>query len=306
MRAITSLTDRWMDFRRGVGDEQTIAWLFVMPAIVLLAAVAIYPFLQMILDSLFAFSQAGRRTAFVGIENYYTVLTDLRFLNATVFTLLFVFFSVVIEFSLGLGVAMLIYSSYIQRRQLLVTLSIPPMIMSPIITGLTWRMLFAPRYGMVNHMFGLNIDWIASRPWSRVALVVADVWMWTPLFVLVFTAALQSIPKVYYEAATVDGMSRWQQFKWITLPQMRTAIVIVLLLRLVRAFKVFPKVQVLTLGGPGAYTETIAMMTYNYGFKFFQLGIASAAGVLYWLLMFVAAFLIFKSVAEDLITQEVA
>lgn len=305
MSTIGSLSDRWIDLH-GIDDERTIAWLFVAPAIVLLAAVAIYPFVQMIYDSLFAFSQAGRRTAFLGIENYVTVLSDPRFLNATGFTLIFVVVSVSIEFFLGLGVAMLIYSSYIQRRQLLVTLSLPPMIMSPIITGLTWRMLFSPGYGMVNHLFGLNIDWIASRPWSRVALIVADVWMWTPLFVLVFTAALQSIPKIYYEAATVDGMSTWQQFKWITLPQMRTAIVIVLLLRIVRAFKVFPKVQVLTLGGPGAYTETIAMMTYNYGFKFFELGTASAAGVLYWLLMFVTAFIIFKSVAEDLISPEEA
>jgi multiple sugar transport system permease protein len=99
-------------------------------------------------------------------------------------------------------------------------------------------------------------------------------------------------------------MGRWQRFKWITFPQMRTAIVIVLLLRVVRAFKVFPKIQVLTLGGPGSYTESIAMITYNYGFKFFDLGRASAAGVIYWFVMFVAAFLIFRAVAEDLISPE--
>lgn len=134
MSTLGSLSDRWIDLH-GIDDERTIAWLFVAPAILLLAAVAIYPFVQMIYDSLFAFSQAGRRMAFLGIENYVTVLSDPRFLNATGFTLIFVVVSVSIEFFLGLGVAMLIYSSYIQRRQLLVTLSLPPMIMSPIITG---------------------------------------------------------------------------------------------------------------------------------------------------------------------------
>jgi multiple sugar transport system permease protein len=285
-------------------SDRTIAWLFVLPAILLLVSVAIYPFFRMIYDSLFTFTQAGQYESFVGIANYVRVLTDSRFTDATLFTVVFVVVVVTIEFLLGLGVALLIYSPYVERRQWLVVLSIPPMMLSPVIAGLTWRMLFNVQYGMVNHLLGTNIDWIATRPWAAVAVIVTDVWMWTPLFVLVFASTLQAIPDIYYEAGRVDGMSAWQRFKWITLPQMRTAIVIVLLLRVVRAFKVFPKVQVLTLGGPGSYTETIAMITYLFGFKFFETGRASAAGVLYWLLMFAVAFLIFKSVAEQLISPE--
>jgi len=298
-------TSGWREtVRRRLADEWTIAWLFVLPAIALLAAVAIYPFLQMIYDSVFSFSQAGQREAFVGVENFVRVLSDSRFTGAVSFTLIFVLIVVSVEFLLGLGISLLIYSPYVERRQLFVVLSLPPMMLSPVIAGLTWRMLFNVEYGLVNHLFGLNIDWIAGRPWAAAAIVVTDVWMWTPLFVLVFASTLQAIPKVYYEAAEVDGMGRWQRFKWITFPQMRTAIVIVLLLRVVRAFKVFPKIQVLTLGGPGSYTESIAMITYNYGFKFFDLGRASAAGVIYWFVMFVAAFLIFRAVAEDLISPE--
>jgi len=298
-------TSGWREaVRRRLADERTIAWLFVLPAIALLAAVAIYPFLQMIYDSVFSFSQAGQREAFVGVENFARVLSDSRFTGAISFTVVFVLIVVSVEFLLGLGISLLIYSPYVERRQLFVVLSLPPMMLSPVIAGLTWRMLFNVEYGLVNHVFALNIDWIAGRPWAAVAIIITDVWMWTPLFVLVFASTLQAIPKVYYEAAEVDGMGRWQRFKWITFPQMRTAIVIVLLLRVVRAFKVFPKIQVLTLGGPGSYTESIAMITYNYGFKFFDLGRASAAGVIYWFVMFVAAFLIFRAVAEDLITPE--
>jgi multiple sugar transport system permease protein len=300
-----TLTDQWREkLGRRLTDEQILAWLFVAPAIVLLLAVAIYPFLQMIFDSFYAFSGAGQREAFVGLANYAEVLTDTRFTGSVIFTIVFVLVVVSVELSLGLGVALLIYSSYVERRQLLVVLSLPPMMLSPVIAGLTWRMLFNVQFGLVNHLLGTNIDWIATRPWAAIAIVVTDIWMWTPLFVLVFASTLQAIPEVYYEAAEVDGMNAWQRFKWVTFPQMRTAIVIVLLLRVVRAFKVFPKIQVLTLGGPAAYTESIAMITYNYGFKFFNLGQASAAGVLYWLLMFLAAFLIFKSVAEELISAE--
>jgi multiple sugar transport system permease protein len=301
----TDFTKKWQNaVHRRLADDQTIAWLFVAPAIALLISVAIYPFLQMLYDSVFTFSQAGQREAFVGVENFARVLTDGRFTSGVGFTVVFVFVVVTVEFLLGLGVSLLIYSPYFRRRQLLVVLSLPPMMLSPVIAGLTWRMLFNVEFGMVNHLFGLNIDWIAGEPWAAVAIVVTDIWMWTPLFVLVFASTLQSIPEVYYEAAEVDGMGAWQRFRWITLPQMRTAIVIVLLLRVVRAFKVFPKIQVLTLGGPGSSTESIAMVTYNYGFKFFDLGRASAAGVLYWFLMFAAAFLIFRAVAEDLISPE--
>jgi multiple sugar transport system permease protein len=290
--------------RSRLADERTVAWLFVAPAILLLIAVAIYPFLQMLYDSVFAFSSASQREAFVGLENFARVLSDGRFTGAVGFTVVFVVVVVTVEFLLGLGISLLIYSPYIERRQLFVVLSLPPMMLSPVIAGLTWRMLFNVEYGLVNHLSGLDISWIAGRPWAAVAVIITDVWMWTPLFVLVFASTLQAIPKVYYEVADIDGMNRWQRFKWITFPQMRTAIVIVLLLRVVRAFKIFPKIQVLTLGGPGSYTESIAMITYNYGFKFFDLGRASAAGVLYWLLMFIVAFFIFRSVAEDLISSE--
>ncbi|MFC6615129.1 carbohydrate ABC transporter permease [Halopenitus salinus] len=302
MRALDSSTEAAL--RERLDDERTIAWLFVAPAVAMLMLVAIYPFLLMIYNSLFDFNQAGQMEAFVGLANYAQVLTDGRFTSGALFTVAFVVIVVTAEFLLGLGMSLVIYSKYVKHRQLWVVLTLPPMMLSPVVTGLTWRMLLTPEYGMVNHLLGIEIAWLASRPWSAVAIVVSDVWMWTPLFVLVFTATIQSIPDVYYEAARIDGMSKWQQFKWITLPQMRTAIVIVLLLRVVRAFKVFPKIQVLTLGGPGSYTESIAMVTYNYGFRFFDLGRANAAGVLYWLLMFGAAYLIFKSVAEDLISPE--
>ncbi|ESP87365.1 carbohydrate ABC transporter permease [Candidatus Halobonum tyrrellensis] len=301
MSVLEAVTDS-SAVRARLDDDRTIAWLFVAPALVLLGLVAIYPFAMMIYNSLFDFTQAGRMDEFVGLANYVRVLTDGRFTSGAVFTVGFVLVVVTAEFLLGLGMSLLIYSEFVKRRQIWVVLSLPPMMLSPVVTGLTWRMLLTPEYGMVNHLLGIEVAWLASRPWSAVAVVVADVWMWTPLFVLVFTATIQSIPAVYYEAARVDGMSRWQQFKWVTLPQMRTAIAIVLLLRVVRAFKVFPKIQVLTLGGPGSYTESIAMVTYNYGFRFFDLGRANAAGVLYWLLMFVAAYLIFRSVAEDLIS----
>jgi len=284
-----------------VSSETTVKWLFVVPAVGLLLGIVIYPFLKMIWDSLFSFNSAGQIGHLVGFANYSYVLSDQVFVHSTLFTIGFVIVTVSIELVLGLGVSLLI-NSFSRIRQVLVVLSLPPMMFSPIVTGLTWRMLFNGSYGIVNYWTGINVDWIGHQPWAYLGVVVSDVWMWTPLFVLVFTATLHSIPDVYYEAGKVDGMSRWQQFKWITFPQLRTAIAITLLLRLIRAFKLFPKVRVLTMGGPGSSTVSLAYRTYQYAFSFFHLGKGSAAGVIYWLIMLVVAMLVFRTIASDLFT----
>jgi len=282
--------------------RRTITWLFVAPAVVTLLAIAIYPFLKMLYDSFFAFNSAGQLGPFAGVANYAYVLTDHVFDHATLFTVGFVIVSVSVELLLGLGVALLI-DSFGRFRQALVVLSLPPMMFSPIVTGLTWRMLLNGTYGIVNYWTGLNVDWIGHQPWAYLGVVVSDIWMWTPLFVLVFTSTLHSIPDVYYEAGKIDGMNRWQRFKWITFPQLRTAIAITLLLRLIRAFKLFPKVRVLTSGGPGSSTVSLAMRTYQYAFSFFHLGTGSAAGVVYWFVMLVAAMIVFRALVGDLFTS---
>jgi len=296
------LADRF-DWNRITKSDRAIGWLFVLPSVIVLAAIVIYPFIWLVFNSFFEFNQAGRREGFVGFANFITVLSDGRFLGSIWFTVLFVAVVVTVQFLLGLGIALLLDETF-DRPELVTVLSIPPMTLSPIVAGLMWRMLFSPDFGLVNYWTGWTMDWIGQAPWTRVTIIIVDIWMWTPLFVLVFTATLKSIPERYYEAARVDGMDAWQRFKWVTLPQLRTAVVIVLLLRVVRAFKVFPKVAVLTRGGPGSYTETIAMTTYKYGFEFFDIGRATAAGLLYWILMFAVAFVIFKAIAEDVIAPE--
>jgi len=281
-------------------------WLFVGPAVVLLALLTAYPFLKLFYDSFFEFNQRGEYTQFVELSNYASVLTDSFFTGAVVFTVVFVVVVVSFELALGMIVAVTLQSSFIKRRyrQLLVILSVPPMMVSPVITGLTWRMILEPSNGPVNSLLGLNIGWLGTRPWAAISVFITDIWMWTPLFVLVIAATLQAIPNLLYEAAEVDGMSKWQQFKWITFPEIRTAITVVLLLRVVMAFKVFPQVFVLTGGGPGDYTQTLAMSTYAYGFRFFELGNASAAGMVYLVIMLLAAYLIFKTAAKDMIEEE--
>jgi len=305
MEALEPVRDRFGE-AVDLSDERTVKWLFVGPAIALLALLTAYPFGKLFYDSAFRFNQAGQYVDFVGISNYASVVTDSFFTGAVLFTVIFVAVVVTFELTLGLLVAVTLQSSFIRRRyrQLLVILSIPPMMVSPVITGLTWRMLLEPNNGPVNAIFGLNINWLGSTPWAQIAVFITDIWMWTPLFVLVIAATIQSIPNILFEAARVDGMSKWQQFKWITFPEIKTAVAIVLLLRVVQAFKVFPQVFVLTGGGPGDATQTLAMSTYAYGFRFFELGEASAAGVLYLVIMMLAAYLIFKTAAKDLIKPE--
>jgi len=306
VQAIKSTATDRLDRVIDLDDKRTVMWLFVGPAVVLLALLTAYPFVKLFYDSFFEFNQAGDYVQFVEISNYVSVLTDSFFTGAIVFTVMFVVVVVSFEFILGMIVAVTLQSSFIKRRyrQLLVILSVPPMMVSPVITGLTWRMLLEPSNGPVNALFGLNIGWLGTRPWAAIAVFITDIWMWTPLFVLVIASTLQAIPGILYEAADVDGMSKWQQFKWITFPEIKTAVTVVLLLRVVMAFKVFPQVFVLTGGGPGDYTQTLAMSTYAYGFRFFELGNASAAGIVYLAIMLLSAYIIFKTAAKGMVQEE--
>lgn len=284
--------------------ERQIGWLFVLPALVSIVLITAYPFVRMLFTSLFTINSRGEREEFIALENYVTVLTDGRFLESLEFTFLFVVIVVVIQFLLGLGVALLLFSDQIYGGQRILVLSLPPMFVAPIVSGLLWRMLLDVQFGPVNYVFGLSINWLGTQPWAFVAIILADVWQWTPIFVLVFGATLQSIPEKYYEAARMDGMSNWQQFKWITIPQLRSAVVIIVILRIIKAMKVFPKLVVMTGGGPGTSTESLAMIVYQYGFQFFDMGKATAAGTMYWIIMFAISILIFQGFARSIILSE--
>jgi multiple sugar transport system permease protein len=157
-----------------------------------------------------------------------------------------------------------------------------PMMLPAVVVGVVWRLLLNPNYGPINsglRSLGINSDlltWTASPKLAMLSVIVVDCWQWTPFMFLVLLAGLQAIPLEPYEAALIDGSNRWQTFRHITLPLLRPAILIALLLRTMDLLRVFDQIFILTEGGPGFATETLSLYIYRTAFRFFDFGYAAA------------------------------
>jgi multiple sugar transport system permease protein len=263
---------------------------FVMPACVVLFIVVVYPSLYSLVVSLLRWNltdpSMGRR--FVGLSNYISALKDSEFLQASVNTVVFVVGCVAIEFCLGMLLAIPL-SREIPTVGVLRALLIIPTMVAPIVAGLVWRYMYFPGYGIVPYVLqtmGIPIGrgLLAEKATALFSVMMVDIWEWTPFVTLVLVAGLQSLPTEPMEAAGIDGASKLQMFRYITLPMMRPTILTVLLIRTMDCVKVFDLIYVLTRGGPGNATMTASFYAYLEGLNFFNVGYAAA---LSWLILLV-------------------
>ena len=276
--------------------DNHLKWLLTLPAVVVLFALTFYPLLRAIQISTYRYLPASK--TFVGAGNYIELLSDPDFLHSLGVTIEFIVVSVGVEFLLGFAVALLL-NRKIKLRGLWQTLILIPMILSPTVIGLIWRLMYAPN-GLLDYLvhpiIGHNVGWISTTHVALVSIILTDIWQWTPLVTLVMFAGLQSIPGHIREAAVMDGASRWRRFVDITLPYLKSLIVLVLIIRLVDALRVFAKVFILTRGGPASSTNVISMQMYRVAFKFNNYGQAAAMS-LYLLVVVVILATVFVKVA---------
>lgn len=264
--------------------------ILILPACVLLAVINLYPFFYALNLSFHRFNlmRIAQGAKFVGFGNYASAFQDPRFINSVVRTLIFVVAAVGIEFIIGFVLAFIL-NSKLRGMDTIRKLSIAPVTVMPIVSALMWFYLFNQRYGMVNWAIGLlgvsPQPWLTDRTLAMVSLVIADVWQWTPFIMLVILAGLNALPEYVYEAAQIDGLSNWQQFRLVTLPLLMPIILIVVLLRLMEAFKLFDLPYVMTQGGPAGATETMSYYIYIQAFQFFELGKAAAFAILMLILI---------------------
>jgi multiple sugar transport system permease protein len=250
----------------------------VAPALAVLLSLSIYPLLYSVQISLQTDSPAG---PVWGLGNFERLLIDHFFWAAMAHTLIYAVAALLIEFFLGLGLALLLNSSIRGRRFFRATLLIP-MMLPTVVVGVVWRLMFNPNFGTINgvlRQLGVNTEqltWTASPRLALAAVIAVDVWQWTPFVFLVLLAGLQAIPQEPYEAARVDGSSSWQTFRHVTLPLLKPAILIVLLLRTMDLLRVFDQIFILTEGGPGFATETVSLYIYRAAFRFTDFGYAAA------------------------------
>ncbi|BAS28172.1 carbohydrate ABC transporter permease [Limnochorda pilosa] len=270
-----------------------VLWIFLLPAVLVLVATSLYPLLYALGVSLTRWNLLSLwlpRT-WLGLGNYLQVLQDEVFLTSLGNTLLFITASVGLEFLIGFGIALLT-SGQSRPMKIVRPILLVPMMLPPVVVGVLWRMLWHTKYGLVNHVIGFfggsSIPWLASPTYAKIAVVLSDVWEWTPFFVLVLVAALQAVPQEPYEVAQIDGATRWQIFRFVTWPLLRPMVAIAVALRAMDAAKVFDLIYVLTQGGPGLSTEVTTLFIYKQGLKFFEVGYASAGAWVY--LAFILAF----------------
>jgi len=256
---------------------------FASPSLALIAIVIVFPLAYSFWLSFRNFDLAvGPDSEFVGGANYVEALfRDTRFVNSIWNTAIIIGPSLVLELLIGLGLALLL--TRIGRGRPIVTalLAIPAMV-SPVMAAMAWRMMFGVKYGAINNLgrqlgvIDVYFDWFSSPLISIVAIVMVEVWHNTAFMTLVLLAGLQSIPQELYDAGKADGADGWRSFWYITLPLLKFTMVVGLMIRLIDLTKLFGLIFVLTFGGPGGTTETVAFSTYLAGFNDFRMSYAAA------------------------------
>lgn len=262
-----------------------VAALYVGPAVVVMAAACLYPVLS-------AFRLAGFDWAlgtpwdsarWVGWGNFVSAFSNPRVWSSLATTLLFAAVCVAAEMVLGIALALALEHP-VRGMAFFRTLFILPMMIAPIAVGLAWRYLFDAQFGLINAAlqalgFGAK-TWLADPTLAFVAIVVADIWQWTPFVFIMMIAALANVDGAVIEAARIDGARWWQQTLLVKLPMVMHIIAITLMMRLIDAFRVLEVIYVLTFGGPGDSTEILALHIYKTAFVGQQLGVAAAISVL--------------------------
>lgn len=264
-------------------------WLFPLPALLAILVLIVGPLLANVGISLYNWFIGGS-PSFVGLGNFAEALSDWRFRGGLVKTFYFTLLAVPIQLVLGLAIALLFNRDF-PGKGVVRTIILLPMVATPVAISLIWALMFNPSLGVLNAFLeSLSLPrslWVADARLAIPALVLVDVWEWTPMVALILLAALQGVPQDYYEAARIDGANPRQTFWSITLPSIRSAIIVALILRSIDALKTFDIIYVITQGGPGTASETLNVYAFKTGFEFFRAGYA--ASLLIFLLFAVLA-----------------
>ena len=268
-------------------DEKTLGFLLLAPAFVLLALIVVYPIGKLFWNSFFDVRlSGGRGVRFVGFENYLLVFADVDFWNAAGNTVLITLITVPGALVVGLALAMLANLPF--KRQWPVRLALLlPWALPLSFAGLIFAWFFHTEYGVANDVLrrlGLASSeepkmWLLQPAWAMAAICLTIIWKTSSFMALILLAGLQMIPKTLYEAAEVDGASRWQQFWQITIPMLMPSIVVALIFRTITALQTFDIPYTMTRGGPGDSTETLAMLIHKTTIDYLDVGYGSTLAV---------------------------
>ncbi len=283
-------------FRPGEVLERYFGRLLPLPAVLCIALLIVFPLAFNLYMSLQAwFVSSTTPPQYVGLRNFWEIFgKDARFWNAIWITVKFTGAGVFLELVLGLAIAVYLHKEF-RGRGVVRTVMLLPMVSTPVAVALIWVIMFNPSLGVLNYFLSLlglpPLLWLGHPRTALPSLIFMDIWKWTPFMVLIIHAGLQSLPTTPFEAARIDGCSRWQLFRFVTLPLLRPTIAVALIFRTMDSLKTFDTIYVMTEGGPNNASEILNIYVFQTGFKYFHMGYASALAVV--LVVFVFAVNLF-------------
>jgi len=287
--------------RRRARRDGGFQFALVAPSIFVLLLIGIFPLVYLLMVSFQNITMTDMDTSFQGLLNYELLLEDTRMWEALLHTLVFTAVALPIELILGLAMAQL-FIDRLPGRQVFIALLVLPVMVSPIVAGATWSLMFNTRFGPINQILGwivgeeVNILWTVNPLLVYPAILTAEIWQWTPFMFLLLLAALSGVDRSQLEAAAIDGAGYWRTFFKIVLPAIWPVMAVAILIRGLDLFRLFDIVWALTKGGPGTMTETISIFTYVKGFQQFETSYTAAVALLIIVLLTLVVVLALKRV----------
>ena len=263
-------------------------YVFLLPGLIVLIAILIFPVLFTIRLSLSGWNSYNPSLDFVGLKNYVRLFTnDPRFWEAFFRLSFFSLTTVFLQYILGFGLALLVWKDILFKRFFRVLFLIP-MMTTPVIMTVIWKTVFHESLGPVNDflsLFGLSYNWLSDPLISKITVIIVEVWQWTPFMFLLLLAGLLSLPKEAFLAASIDGAGPIRKFIYVTFPLMAPISIGAIIIRLIEASKIMDTIYVLTSGGPGTSTETTSFYIFIKGLREFQMGYSAAMSFTYLIIM---------------------
>ena len=295
-KAAGGWTDRISSF-----SDRNFKYLMIAPAILILLLVGIFPLIYSLIVSFQNITMTEVDTTFAGAMNYKQLFNDARLWQALMHTATITAVALPLELIFGFLLAQL-FLDKIPGRQIFVALLVLPTVISPIVAGATWRLMFDVRFGPIAQILSaiagepVNILWTVNPYFVYPAIIICEVWQWTPFMFLLLLAALSNVDQSQLEAAEIDGASYFRVLRQIVLPAIKPVVAVAVLIRGLDLFRIFDIVWVLTQGGPGSRTETIALYTYVIGFVQFDVSYTAAVAFLVIALLTILVTLIIRRV----------
>jgi multiple sugar transport system permease protein len=264
-------------------QKQRTPWLFVLPTLIVILVVTIFPTIYALGLSFFKWEPTLKAKPFIGLKNYVDLFSNDRFLHAMYITAIIVIVGVFLELVFGFAFAYFLQNTRMKGKRIVVGVMLLPVMVMPVVVGYTWRLLWDTQYGPINQVISwvigkpFTFTWLAQTNSAIFAVIVTEIWQWMPFMFLVFYSGLATLDPELFDAAAIDGASAWNKLWDISIPLMRPIILVAVLIRGLDALKAFDIIYTLTGGAPGTSTETISFYIYKAGYQFFRLGYGSAA-----------------------------